>query len=64
MKKTGTLFFIEGNPSFEDCDVAVLGVAFDGNASYGKGAAEAPEAIITASLQMDIENPITLTAVF
>ncbi len=59
MKKTNTLFFIEGNPSFEDCDAAVLGVAFDGNASYGRGAAEAPKAIMTASLQMDIENPMT-----
>ena len=59
MKKTYTLFFIKGNPSLEDCDAAVLGVAFDGNASYGKGAAEAPEAIMKASLQMDIENPMT-----
>ena len=54
-----TLFFVQGNPGFEDCDAAVLGVAFDGNASYGRGAAEAPEAIMRASHQMDIENPIT-----
>lgn len=59
MKKTNTLFFAEGNPSFEDSDAAILGVAFDENASYGKGAAEAPKAIMIASLQMDIENPVT-----
>ena len=57
--KNHTLFFTEGNPGFENCDAAVLGVAFDGNASYGRGAAEAPEAIMRASHQMDIENPMT-----
>jgi arginase family enzyme len=55
----GTLFFTQGNPLFEDCDAAILGVAFDGNASYGKGAAGAPQAIMAASRQMDIENPMT-----
>ncbi len=59
MKKDNTLFFIKGNPSFEDCDAGILGVAFDENASYGKGAAKAPEAIMKASLQMDIEDPMT-----
>jgi len=58
-KQKNTLFFVQGNPSLEDCDAAVLGVAFDGNASYGKGAADAPEAIMKASRQMDIENPMT-----
>ncbi len=58
-KPNNTLFFVQGNPGFDDCDAAVLGVAFDGNASYGRGAAEAPQAIIKASHQMDIENPMT-----
>ena len=60
MKKLNhTLFFVEGNPKFEDSDAAVLGVEFDESASYGKGAAFAPKAIMEASQQMDIEKPIS-----
>ncbi|MBN2067147.1 MAG: arginase family protein [Candidatus Diapherotrites archaeon] len=58
-KPENTLFFVEGNPSFEDCDAAVLGVAFDENASYGRGAAEAPAAIMQASHQMETEIPLS-----
>ena len=57
-KGNETLFFVQGNPKFEYADAALLGVAWDENASYGKGAALAPEAIIKASHQMDIENPM------
>lgn len=60
MAKTNeTLFFVEGNPKFEYADATVLGVEFDENSSYGKGAAQAPKAIMAASHQMDIENPLT-----
>lgn len=58
-KQENTLFFVEGNPGFDYADACLLGVAFDGNVTYGKGAAFAPEAIIRASHQMDIEHPIT-----
>jgi len=54
-----TLFFVQGNPKFEYADAAVLGVAFDENASFGKGAAAAPDAIMKASHQLDIEDPLT-----
>ncbi len=54
-----TLFFSQGNPKFEYADAALLGAAFDANASYGKGAADAPAAILKASWQMDIEEPVT-----
>jgi len=54
-----TLFFVQGNPGFEDCDAAILGAAFDENASYGKGCALAPKAIMQASHYMDIEHPLT-----
>jgi len=57
--KNSTLFFVQGNPKSEYADATVLGVAWDENASYGKGAALAPEAIIKASHQMDVENPLT-----
>lgn len=58
-KLNKTLFFVQGNPKFEYADATVLGVAFDENASFGKGAAEAPAAIMSASHQMDIEQPMT-----
>ncbi len=58
-KGNETLFFVEGNPKFEYADAALLGVAFDKNAAFGKGAADAPEAIIKASHQIDIEQPLT-----
>jgi len=58
-KLNHTLFFVQGNPEFEDADACVLGVAFDENASFGKGAALAPDAIMRASHQLDIENPLT-----
>jgi len=58
-KPNHTLFFAQGNPKFEYADACILGVAFDENASYGKGASEAPAAIFEASCQMDIEHPIT-----
>jgi agmatinase len=58
-KLNNTLFFVQGNPKFEDADACVLGVAFDGNASFGKGAAAAPDAIMKASHQLDIEDPLT-----
>jgi len=59
VKEKGTLFFVRENPGFEDCDAAVLGVAFDEGASFGKGAALAPEAIMQASQQVDIEKPFS-----
>ncbi len=58
-KPNHTLFFVQGNPSFAHCDAAVLGVAFDENTCYGRGAAAAPAAIMRASHQMDIEDPLT-----
>lgn len=59
MAKKETLFFPEENPKFEYADAAILGIEFDENASYGRGAAKAPKEIIRASHQMDIENPLT-----
>jgi arginase family enzyme len=58
-KENQTLFFVQGNPKFEYADACLLGVEFDKNASYIKGTAKAPKAIIRASHQMDIEHPLT-----
>ena len=58
-RATHTLFFEKGNPSFEDCDAAVLGVAFGKNASYGSGMEDAPEEIFAASLNIEPEQPMT-----
>ncbi len=58
-KENKTLFFVQGNPGFEYADACLLGVEFDKNASYIKGTAKAPKAILKASHQMDIEHPIT-----
>ena len=43
----------------EDSVVHVLGVPFDATASYRKGAARAPEAILRASHQIDLYDAVT-----
>jgi len=58
-KLNHTLFFVEGNPSFPDCDAAMLGVAFDKTASYGKGSAKGPGAILNASHHLEAEQALT-----
>jgi agmatinase len=43
----------------EEALVHVLPVPFDATASYGKGAADAPAAILRASRQVDLFDPVT-----
>jgi agmatinase len=51
------LFGLDAEPV--DCAVHVLGVPFDATASYRKGAARAPEAILRASHQIDLYDAVT-----
>lgn len=59
-KKTskGTFLGPEINPSIEESDAAMLGIGFDLTASYAKGTAQGPRAIIEASRQVEYEIPV------
>jgi len=41
-------------PSYEDAKVVILPVAYEGTATYGKGASKGPRAIIEASKQVEL----------
>ncbi len=45
------------SPRPEECDLILVPVPWDATVSYGGGTAKAPEAMITASHQMDLEDP-------
>ena len=53
----GTFLDNEANPSLDEADAGILGVAFDSTASYKKGTRLGPQAIMQASHQ--IEYPPT-----
>ncbi len=53
----GTFLDNDSNPSLENADAAILGVAFDATASYAKGARLGPYAIMTASHQIEYPPP-------
>lgn len=57
-KSKGSFLDSEENPSLEEADVALLGVALDLTASYSKGTFHGPKAIIDASYQIEFEAPI------
>lgn len=51
------IFGLESTP--KDAAVIVLPVPFDATASYRRGAAEGPEAVLRASRQVDLMDPVT-----
>ncbi len=60
-KKTtkGTFLDPDKNPALEKSDAAMLGIGFDLTASFAKGTANGPRAIIEASRQVEYEVPTT-----
>ncbi len=53
----GTFLDNDANPSLENADAAILGVAFDATASYAKGMRLGPHAIMAASHQIEYPPP-------
>ncbi|MDO8647039.1 MAG: arginase family protein [Candidatus Diapherotrites archaeon] len=57
-KAKATFLDNEKNPSFNEAQVALLGVAVDLTASYCKGTCNGPKALIDASYQIEYELPV------
>lgn len=54
----GTFLDNTQNPSLEEANAAIFGIAFDATASYNKGAWFGPQAIMAASHQIEYETPV------